>query len=111
LQNAELGRKKVVFESKDSAMGVIKKLEEVYPKLKSGGCFDILRSGGPSPRNLMLINAPVTGYSVKFLRDESGLGQAIAYIRPLQRNLDTSPLEESVRLSILIYVTMQITGA
>ena len=30
---------------------------------------------------------------VRFLRDESGLGQALAYIRPLQKDLNMSPLE------------------
>ncbi|KAJ8290602.1 hypothetical protein GJAV_G00015150 [Gymnothorax javanicus] len=34
-----------------------------------------------------------SGYSVKFLRTESGLNQAVAYIRPLQTDLDTRACE------------------
>ena len=47
-----------------------------------------------SVRGLCVLKPPTsTGYSVNFLRNESGLGQALAYIRPLQRSLDTSPSE------------------
>ena len=51
-----------------------------------------------SVRGLCVLKPPATtGYSVNFLRNESGLGQALAYIRPLQRSLDTSPDVEEVR--------------
>lgn len=73
------------------------KLEEVYPRLVSGGGFEILRSG-LSPKDLHLLTPPSnTGYSVQFLRDISGLGQAIAYIRPVQADLDSSSLELDVQ--------------
>ena len=86
LQFAELGRKKIVFGSKDSALQVKTKLEEEFPKLKNRGGFEILRSGFSPGKSLVLLRPPASvGYSVKFLRDESGLGQALAYIRPLQR--------------------------
>jgi hypothetical protein len=42
---------------------------------------------------LILIPVPSLGYSVPYLRDHSGLGQALAYIRPLQARLDLSPAE------------------
>lgn len=35
------------------------------------------------------------GYSVPFLRDAAGLGQALAYIRPLQMDLDSSAVESA----------------
>ncbi|XP_070573531.1 G2/M phase-specific E3 ubiquitin-protein ligase-like [Ptychodera flava] len=40
---------------------------------------------------------PSSGYSVPYLRDESNLRQALAYIRPLQKNLDkdTGPMKDS----------------
>ena len=59
------------------------KLEEVYPKLTSGGGFEILRQG--MSNELVLIEPPPSGYSVGFLRDIAGLGQAIAFERPLQK--------------------------
>ncbi|KAK2572104.1 hypothetical protein P5673_002306 [Acropora cervicornis] len=87
LQNAGLGRRKVVFSCKGTALDVKTKLESVFPKLKAGGGFELLRSGSPSSK-LSLITPPSGGYSVAFLRDAAGLGQALAYIRPLQKDLD-----------------------
>ena len=95
VQLAGLSPKKIVFGCKDNAEQVKEKLEQAYPKLDKGGGFEILRSGNStSVRGLCVLKAPrSTGYSVHFLRNESGLGQALAYIRPLQRSLDTSPSE------------------
>ena len=90
LQAAGLGRKKVVFGNKDEAIEVSKKLEAAYPKLKAGGGFEILRSGIGS--SLSFVSPPATRYSVPYLRDQAGLGQALAYIRPLQVELDVSPV-------------------
>ncbi|XP_046856120.1 uncharacterized protein LOC124449223 [Xenia sp. Carnegie-2017] len=68
-------------------------MEEIYPRLVSGGGLEILRTG-LSLKDLYLITPPPNiGYSVHFLRDSSGLGQAIAYIRPVQADLDSSSLE------------------
>lgn len=83
------GKKKVVFSSKGSFVDVKEKLESIYPKLKDAGGFELLRMGSPNSK-LFLINPPAGGYSVPFLRDTAGLGQALAYIRPLQMDLDTS---------------------
>ena len=87
LQNVRLGRRKVFFSCKGTALDVKTRLESVYPKLKDGGGFELLRSGLPSSK-LSLMTPPSGGYSVPFLRDTAGLGQALAYIRPLQKNLD-----------------------
>ena len=93
LQKAGLGRRRISFHKDSNAIGVKAKLEEVYPRLVSGGGFEILRSG-LSPKDLYLLTPPSnSGYSVQFLRDSSGLGQAIAYIRPVQADLDGYPLE------------------
>ena len=43
LQLAGLGRKKIVFGSKDNAVKVKEKLEQAYPKLDKGGGFEILK--------------------------------------------------------------------
>ena len=93
LQLAGLGRKKVVFGARDNAVKVKEKLEQAYPRLQKGGGFEVLRSGLSSMRHLVVLKPSVTtGYSVKFLRDESGLGQALAYVRPLQTSLDSTPV-------------------
>jgi hypothetical protein len=56
-----------------------------------------LRNG--SNNDLILLPAPSSGYSVPYLRDHSGLSQALAYIRPLQAHLDLLPVEaDEVRL-------------
>lgn len=68
-----------MFGSKDSALQVKKKLEEAYPKHKNGGGFEILRSGYSSAKVLFVLRPPVSvGHLIKFLRDGSGLGQALA---------------------------------
>lgn len=92
-QSAALGRKKLVFGSKDRAKKVQERLEITFPKLTEGGGFEILRSG-VTPRELVLVRPPPQiGYSVPFLRDSSGLGQALAYIRPVQKRLDMTPAD------------------
>ncbi|XP_046860741.1 uncharacterized protein LOC124453968 isoform X2 [Xenia sp. Carnegie-2017] len=93
LQKAGLGRKRISFDKDSNAAKVKAKLEEIYARLVSGGGFEILRSG-LSPKDLYLVTPPLNiGYTVHFLRDSSGLGQAIAYIRPVQADLDSSSLE------------------
>lgn len=70
LQNAGLGRRKVVFHCKASSIDVKTKLESVHPKVIQGGGFEILRSGSPSSK-VSLITPPARGYSVSFLRDST----------------------------------------
>ena len=97
LQNAGLGRKQIAFHKNYDAHQVKEKLEETYPKLATGGGFELLRSS-VSPRDLDVIVPPTCGYSVPFLRDSSGLGQAIAYIRPIQKDLDSTPLQPTTEM-------------
>ena len=107
LQNPGLGQKKVVFSSKGSFVDAKEKLESVYPKLKDAGGFELLRMGSPNAK-LFLINPPAGGYSVPFLRDTVGLGQALAYIWPLQMYLDTS-VGESAQLPEQVCVSIAAT--
>ena len=86
LQDPGLGRKTIVFHRKDQPLAFAEKVESVYPKLKDAGGFELLRSG-PSNIDLVVITPPASGYSFAFLRESSGLGQAVAYIRPLQKSL------------------------
>ena len=74
LQSAGLGWKTVVFSSKGSFVDIKEKLESVYPKLKDGAGFELLRMGSPNAK-LALINSPAGRYSVPFLRYAAGLGQ------------------------------------
>ena len=88
LQDEGLGRKTIVLNRRDQAIAFVEKLESIYPKLKEGSGFELLRSR-PSNKDLVVITPPASGYSVPFLRESSGLGQAVAYIRPLQKSLNT----------------------
>ena len=93
LQHCGLGRRKVCFHSKATFTDFRRKLEEEYPKLKEGGGFELMRTGHQGSNTVLTtIIPPPSGYSVPFLRDSSGLGQALAYIRPLQRDLDRTPV-------------------
>lgn len=92
LQKAGLGRKRISFHKNDDASQLKIKLEKAYPKFASGGGFELLRSSA-SPQDLDIIHPPKREYSVPFLRDCSGLGQAIAYLRPIQQVLDTTSLQ------------------
>ena len=51
---------------------------------------------GRSASDLTLICPPASGYSVTFLRDAAGLGQAVAFIRPLQADINTHKVEETL---------------
>ena len=101
LQLAGLGRKKIVFKKDANASAFVAKIEEYFPKLQSCGGFDILRSGA-SNKNLVVISPPPSGYSVPFLREASGLGQALAYIRPLQCSLNMSTPEISTSSQVFL---------
>ena len=106
LPEAGLGRKSVVFHRKDQALAFVEKLESVYPKLNEAGGFEILRSG-PSNKDLVVINPPASGHSVLFLRESSGIEQALAYIRPLQRSLS---FNWSLNRHILIFFLDKVSG-
>ena len=106
LQNCGLGRKKVVFKCNASSFDVQKVLEGVYPKLNKGGGFELLRSGHPCT-SLVIISPPVSGYSVPFLRDSAGLGQTLAYIRPLQKDIDISTLVDEGAEQVCISIQYQ----
>ena len=56
-----------------------------YPKLSSGGGFELLRSCDGNIKELAVIPPPSGGYTVSYLK--SIMAQAKVYIRPLQRNL------------------------
>ena len=93
LNNVGLGERKVVFNDKRGSWEHVKSvLEKDFPKLKDvNGAFEIVRSSG-NRRSLELVAIPPMGYTVPFLKEI--LGQAIGYIRPLQKNLDLTPVSK-----------------
>nr|XP_006819122.1 PREDICTED: uncharacterized protein LOC102802513 [Saccoglossus kowalevskii] len=52
-----------------------------------GGGFTLWRCGGRNSKDLVQIYLPNEGYTVKYLKEESVLGSAVCYIKPLQRDL------------------------
>jgi hypothetical protein len=90
LQAAGLGRKTLTFGRTDHALAFVSKIETVYPKIKTGGGFELLRSGA-SNKEIILITPLPSGYTVPFLRESSGIGQALIYVRPIQKSLATDP--------------------
>lgn len=84
LIEAGLGEKKLVLVKNKDAEYLRDALLEHYPKLKDGGGYELMRS---SSRILLeTISIPSFGYTTHYLSDESGLGSAICYIRPLQHS-------------------------
>ena len=92
-RQAGLGEKKITFRKSADSAEVLTELEEAYPRLKGGGGFELLRSG-QRVKDLVLIPSPPGGYSVNFLKN-CGLGQSTIYIRPIQKDLDTTPISNS----------------
>ncbi|XP_076730217.1 uncharacterized protein LOC143416174 [Maylandia zebra] len=96
LAAAGLGEKRISFQGRDDDPEVVKAMiEDTFPQLKDTGGFELLRiSGTTRSRNLCTIPSPDTGYTVRYLRSPlSGIGQALIYIRPLQKSID---LEDSL---------------
>ena len=48
----------------------------------------------------MAITLLASGYSVSFLRESSGLGQAVAYIKPLQKLLNMAVAKDVFKVSL-----------
>ena len=70
-------------------------LEEAYPKLRDCGGYELLRTPPGSRISLENLVMPTGGFTSAFLADESNLGQAICYIRPIQKDLDLGILNVS----------------
>ncbi|XP_028400612.1 uncharacterized protein LOC114523779 [Dendronephthya gigantea] len=94
LMAAGLGKMKVVFPNKNASHEELQKfMEEKFPKMKGSGGFEVLRAvgGGGGQRVLSLIPPSREGYSVSYLKER--LGQAVAYFRPLQIDLDETEVK------------------
>ena len=87
LADAGLGKTKVTIPKMASHEDLQAELIKKFPKLKDAGGFEVLRASGSGggQRELILIRPGAFGYTAPHLKDR--MGQAIAYISPLQRNL------------------------
>ena len=94
------GKLRIVFPTS----GTHEKFEEIIcgnlPKVTKAGEVEVLRAeggGGGGQRYLSLVPPSPVGYSIKHLKER--LGQAVLYIRPLQRDLDETPVTQEVKLN------------
>ncbi|KAL0973698.1 hypothetical protein UPYG_G00209770 [Umbra pygmaea] len=82
-----LGKKRIKFtDNNGSHEDFVNKLQEVFSQLKNAGGFKLMRCC--RSRQFIEIPMPPQGYTISFLRIESGLNKAVAYIIPLQYQLD-----------------------
>jgi len=98
LLQAGLGDKNISFVESADAEDLHYDLLEAFPKLKSGGGYELMRTSDRGNRSLAVIPCPSSGYTIAYLR--SVAGQAKVYIRPLQKDLDLSPIDELDAVSI-----------
>lgn len=102
LQKAGLGKRKVVFPNKNANHDdFLDILQKEYPKLKEGGGIELLRAvgGGGGQRKLEVLSPGQQGYTIPYLRGTICIGQATIYLRPLQKDLDLSPMTSDVSVS------------
>lgn len=92
LQLASLGEKRLSFFYDGGPEELHEELMQQYPKLSSGGGYELLRASGN--RKLEIIPVPQEGCSVNFLR--SVVHSAKVYVRPIQRDLDMTPSPSNV---------------
>ncbi len=59
-----------------------------FPRLANGGGYELLRSSG---KDLVVIDMPAVGYSAEYLK--SVVTSAKIYVRPMQKDLDLSPVD------------------
>ena len=93
LQDAGLGEKKVIMEKDNNPITLKNALEKYFPKLEGCGGFELLRRSVIDRMLLDVIRPSPNGYTSQYMCNESGLMQAVCYVRPLQRQLSVSPLK------------------
>ena len=96
LKLAGLGEKKLSLSMDEADPCVFhQQLLEEYPKLSEAGGYEIMKQRNNS-KALELIPTPPLGYSVEYLK--SFIANAKLYIRPIQKDLDTSPVDVSYEI-------------
>ena len=94
LKLAGLGEKKFAVFAYATAVELQDELVREYPKLANGGGYELLRAPESGSRELVVIEMPHDGYSVEYL--QAVVKAAKIYIRPLQRDLDVTPIVKEV---------------
>ncbi|CAL8234591.1 unnamed protein product [Boreogadus saida] len=97
LNAAGLGEQRLTFlGDEDSAEEFKCHILTAYPKLNDCGGFEILKvSGMTRSKKLSVMPCPSTGYTIKSIKNH--IKSATIYIRPMQKDIDTTPVEpESV---------------
>lgn len=86
LKLSGLGKKRVRFEDMNGSFAdFTQKIVEMFPAIQMAGAFKVMRSA--RGRQLVDIPMPPEGYSIPYLRLESGLNKAVAYIVPIQNSI------------------------
>ena len=99
---AGLGEKEIELDLEMNAEEFWSSLFEVYPQLKKGGGYQFLKCI-PNSRRLQPLSALVM-QSPMMLKERAG--SARTYIRPLQRNLDTTPVKQIDKIVSLLHVPL-----
>jgi len=94
----DLGEKKIEFPKNGNGAQVHQCIIEQFPQLGQRG-YSILRTTSESGRgkDLMTLPMPCTGFSVDYLK--AVLGQAKAYLKPLQGNIPLKDHDQKVRIN------------
>ena len=91
---------KLVFPNKKAGHDEFQSfLDETFPRLLDGGGIEVLRAVGVGggPQDLHLVPPGREGYTLAHIRER--FSQATVYIRPLQTDLDESPLSHEVSIA------------
>ena len=104
LLQAGLGDKRIsIIESAD-AEDLHFHLLEAFSKLRPGGGYELMRTSDGSNRFLDVIPCPPSGYTITYLKNVAG--QAKVYIRPLQKDLDLSPIDKVDEVSMKLLLIL-----
>lgn len=105
LKLSGLGKKKVRFEDMNGSFAdFTKTIGEVFPALKRAGPFKIMRTA--RGRQLVDIPMPPGGYSIPYLRLESGLNKAVAYIVPIQNSIPLVRQEDTAEVTVIKFILL-----
>lgn len=69
-----------------------------FPKLEQGGGYELMRSSEKGGKHLSVIQMPSEGYTPEYLKFV--VSSAKIYIRPIQKDLDLTPVEVSPTLNV-----------
>lgn len=99
LAQAGLGEERISCSYDGSVDELHRELLSAFPPLCGGGGYEFLKLDEASRRQLSVIPPPPGGYSQTYLK--AVFLQAQIFIRPLQNNLDLTPVAESEVISML----------